>query len=238
MNTLADYYVPEWISTLFLISIPLPFILISIFVYRESKKIKNHVVLPVVLGFFVLYVAYVLYAGSRGLFNEVFFPPKVLLFSTFPYAFLLFGAVYYTKTYKKIVDQASLESLISLHIFRVIGIFFVLLAWHDTLPKAFAYIAGIGDVVTALASVFVVKAIVNKKAYAKKLALYWNIFGTVDILFTAIAANVITKISIDTGIMGVDTLAKFPFFLIPAFAPPTILFIHWTIFNKLKNFSA
>ncbi len=123
-----------------------------------------------------------------------------------------------------------------LHIFRVIGVFFVLLALHDALPKPFALIAGIGDVLTAISSVFVAKAIQDKKSYAKKLTYIWNIFGTVDILYTAIAANVLTKISIETGALGVDTLAVFPFCIIPAFAPPTILLLHWSIFKKLQNF--
>jgi hypothetical protein len=36
--------------------------------------------------------------------------------------------------------------------------------------------------------------------------------------------------------MGVDTLAVFPFCIIPAFAPPTILLIHLAVFQKLgKN---
>ncbi|MFZ1789595.1 MAG: hypothetical protein WAT92_14850, partial [Saprospiraceae bacterium] len=101
-------------------------------------------------------------------------------------------------------------------------------------PKPFAYIAGFGDMVTAISSIFVAKAIQNKKSYAKKLSFYWNVFGTIDILFTAIAANVLTKISIDSGVMGVDTLAFFPFCIIPAFAPPTILFLHWAIHKKLR----
>jgi drug/metabolite transporter superfamily protein YnfA len=114
----------------------------------------------------------------------------------------------------------------------------VLLALYDALPKPFAFIAGFGDMLTAIGSIFVVKAIQHKKSYAKKLARIWNVFGTIDILFTAIAANVLTKISIDTGAMGVDTLAVFPFCIIPTFAPPTILFLHWAIFKKIKNFTA
>ncbi len=113
--------------------------------------------------------------------------------------------------------------------------FFVLLAVHNALPKPFAYIAGFGDMITALSSIFVVKAIQQQKTHAKKLTYIWNVFGTIDILFTAIAANVLTKISIDTGAMGVDTLAMFPFCIIPAFAPPTILLLHWVIFQKLKK---
>ncbi len=140
-----------------------------------------------------------------------------------------------TFIYKKILDNTSLESLVKLHIFRVIGVFFVILALHDALPKAFAMIAGFGDMITAVSSIFIANAIAQKKSYARTLAYAWNIFGTMDILFTAIAANVLTKISIDTGVMGVDTLANFPFCIIPAFAPPTILFLHWSIFKKMKE---
>jgi hypothetical protein len=111
----------------------------------------------------------------------------------------------------------------------------VILALYNTLPKPFGLIAGIGDMLTALSSVFVAGAIKRNKPYAPKLTYIWNIFGTVDILFTAIAANVLTKLSIDTSVMGVDTLARFPFCIIPAFAPPTILFLHWSIFIKLKK---
>lgn len=238
MNNLIQYPIPQWISTAFLLLIPLPFILILLFVRKEGKKLHYPWAFPIVTVFFVLYLTYLTVASFQGWFNQVYFPPKVLLLSTFPYGFLLFVVVLNTHTYKQIVANATLESLIKLHVFRVIGVFFILLAVHDALPKPFAFIAGVGDVLTALSSVVVAKAIQHKKPYAQKLARYWNIFGSVDILFTAIAANVLTKMSIDTGSMGVDGLAMFPFCIIPAFAPPTILFIHWAIFKKLQTFSA
>lgn len=237
MNTLTTYFVPEWISAAFLITIPLPFILISLFIRKEAKKNGLKIAYPIVIIFFVSYLTYISLASYNGWFNQICLPPKVLLLTTFPYAFLLFGIILHTKVYKTFLEKTDIENLVKLHIFRLIGVFFVLLALHNSLPKPFAFIAGIGDMLTAFSSVFVVKAIQNKKSYAKKLTLYWNIFGTVDILFTAIAANVITKISIETGAMGVNTLATFPFCIIPAFAPPTILFLHWVIFKKIKNFS-
>jgi hypothetical protein len=237
MNTLTQYFVPQWISVAFLIAIPLPFILITLFVRNEAKKLQYKSAYPIVIAFFILYLTYIALASFNGWFNQVSLPPKVLLFTTFPFAFLLFGVLLNTKTYNAIVENASPESLVKLHTFRLIGVFFVLLALHHALPKPFAFIAGIGDVLTAMSSFFVAKAIQGKKSYARKLTYYWNIFGTIDILFTAIAANVLTKISIDTGVMGVDTLAMFPFCIIPAFAPPTILFLHWAIFKKLRNFS-
>jgi uncharacterized membrane protein (DUF485 family) len=238
MNTLTHYEVPQWISLFFLVAIPIPFVLIALFIRKEAKKMQNKMVYPIVIIFFILYLVYIALASFNGWFNQIFLPPKVLLFTTFPFAFLLFAVVLNTKVYKTILDNATLQSIVKLHVFRLIGVFFLLLAIHNSLPKPFAYIAGIGDMLTAVSSIFVVKAIQNKKSYAKKLTYWWNVFGTVDILFTAIAANVLTKISIDTGAMGVDTLAVFPFCIIPAFAPPMILFLHLAIFKKLKHFSA
>jgi len=238
MNTLANYFIPQWISIVFLIAIPTPFILIALFVYKAAKIAQNKTALPITVAFFISYLAYIAIASYNGWFNQVFFPPQVLLFTTFPFAFLLFFVILNTKVYKTILENSALEDIVKLHIFRLIGVFFILLAVHNTLPKPFAFIAGIGDMLTAVTSIFVANAIKNKKSYAKKLTFWWNIFGTVDILFTAIAANVLTKISIDTAVMGVDTLAVFPFCIIPAFAPPMILFLHLAIFKKLKSFSA
>ena len=237
MNTLTHYFVPQWIILAFVIVIPLPFVLIALFVRKETKKTHYKSAYPIVVSFFLVYLAYIVFASVYGYFNHVSLPPKVLLLTTFPFAFLLFVVVLNTKVYKRILENVAIENLVRLHLFRLIGVFFILLAMHQALPKPFAFIAGIGDILTALSSVFVAKAIQNKKSYAKKLTYCWNIFGTVDILFTAIAANVLTKLSIDTGAMGVDALAVFPFCIIPAFAPPSILFLHWAIFKKLRHFS-
>jgi hypothetical protein len=238
MNSLAHYFVPQWILITFLVVIPLPFVLIALFLRKEALKLNLPIVFPSTILFFIAYLSYILLASLNGWFDQVYFPPRVILLTTLPYALFLFGIFSTTSTYKKILENSSYENLIRLHSFRIIGIFFILLAVYDALPKAFAFIAGLGDIITAITSFWVANAIQNKKSYARRLAYLWNIFGTVDILFTAIAANVLTKLSIDTGIMGVDTLALFPFCIIPAFAPPTILFLHWSIFKKLNTFSA
>ncbi len=235
MNPLTQYPIDQWIAIAFLIAIPLPFILILISVRKEANKLILRNTFQIVTTFFILYISYIVLASFMGWFNKVFLPPMVLLLTTFPYAFLLFLFVAKTKAYQKIIHSISLDQLVALHIFRFIGVFFVILALYDALPKTFAFIAGFGDMITAASSIFVAKAIRDRKTYAKKLTLSWNIFGTVDILFTAIAAITLTKISIDSGSMGVDTLATFPFCLIPAFAPPTILFLHWSIFKKIKQ---
>lgn len=235
MNTLTHYAIPQWLSPLFLLAISVPFIMIVLWVRKVTFAQHRHFPYLATATFFILYLFYISFAAFSGWFSNVGFPPKVLIYTTFPFTFFLFGLIANLKIYQNIIEKTNLEDLVKLHIFRFIGVFFVLFALYDALPKTFAYLAGFGDMLTAISSIFVVRAIRTKKSYAKKLTYVWNTFGLVDILFTAITANVLTKLSIDTGSMGVDTLAVFPFCIIPAFAPPTILFLHWSIFKKLQK---
>jgi hypothetical protein len=236
MNTLKEYFVPEWVSILFLIAIPLPVFLIALLARKASPVVKKNSVFYAVLGFFAVYMSYVTVGSLNGLFSKVFFPPIILLFTTFPFAIFLFTIVINLAIFKTIFQNATLEDMVKVHIFRLIGVFFIVFAYYETLPAFFALIAGFGDVISAIASIFVSKAIKTHKPYAKKLTLIWNTFGLADIAFTAISAIVLTKISIDTGSMGVDTLARFPFCFIPAIAPPTIVFLHINIYKKIKIF--
>jgi len=233
MDTITNYPVPNWIKIAFLIVIFIPSIMIA-FLAKKGLNNKSKI-LYVVLAFFGLYFSYITIACFNGLFNKVFLPPLVLLYCTFPLTLFLFTIVINLKVFKQFLESIPLESLVKIHIFRLIGIFFLLLAFHNALPKFFAIVAGLGDIITAITSIFVAKAIYQKQSYAKKLTLIWNIFGFLDIAFTAITAISLTKLSIDNGTMGVDTLATFPYCFIPAFAPPTIIFLHVVIFKKIKK---
>lgn len=234
---LHHFDLPQWISVLFLMVIPIPVVLVALLAKKGAPQEKKNKVFYTVLFFFIAYFTYVGIGSFNGLFNKVFFPPIILLFTTFPLKLFLFTVVINLAIYKLILQNLKLEDLVKVHIFRLIGAFFLLFAYYKTLPTFFAIVAGLGDVISAIVSVYVVKAITNKKPFAKKLTFIWNTFGLVDILFTAISAIVLTKLSIDTGSMGVDGLAQFPFCLIPAFAPPTIIFLHVAIYKKLKTFN-
>ncbi|MGL5892286.1 MAG: hypothetical protein ACRC3B_20505, partial [Bacteroidia bacterium] len=74
----------------------------------------------------------------------------------------------------------------------------------------------------------------NTMSQSKEFMLLFRFaFGLLDILATSTMAIVFTKLSIETGSGGVDALGKFPFCLIPAFAPPVIIFLHLSLYRKL-----
>ncbi len=187
-----------------------------------------------VFGFYVIYLTAVSLASMNGFFNDSMLPPKIVLTTTLPLGiFLIF--IYNTAICKKATDQLSLNALIGIHIFRLIGSTFLILFFYDLLPAPFAVFAGIGDLLTAITSLFVVRAIKNDYCHARKLAYIWNTLGLLDILITSALAIIFTKISMDTGDMGVEFLAQFPFCFIPAFAPPTIIFLHLLVYRKLSQ---
>ena len=236
MKNLVDYPLPDWISIAFLMVIFIPSVLIAFLAKKGLNNNNNgNKAFFVVISFFAIYFSYVSFASLNGLFDKVFLPPLVLLYCTFPLALFLFGVVAKLNIFKEFLENIALEDLVGVHIFRLIGVFFLFLAYQNALPHFFAIIAGLGDIITAFTSIFLVKIIHQKQKNAKILALIWNTFGFLDIVFTAVTAILLTKLSIDNGIQGVDTLAKFPFCFIPAFAPPIIIFIHVAIFKKIKK---
>jgi hypothetical protein len=161
-------------------------------------------------------------------------PPKIVLTTTLPFA-LFITVIYFTPICKRANAELTLVSLVSIHIFRLIGSTFIILFLYDLLPKPFALFAGIGDLVTAISSLFVASAIKKGKGYARPLTYGWNTFGLLDIMGTSALAIIFTKISIDQGVQGVEFLAQFPFCFIPAFAPPTIIFLHLLVYRKLAD---
>ncbi|MDP2524838.1 hypothetical protein [Maribacter dokdonensis] len=221
--------VPIIISIVFLLAFMFPIVMVA----RLAKKGKVKNGFWWIIGFYIPYLFIVGRASFNGFFDDVMLPPKIVLTTTLPLAILV-TIIYSTTVCKKANAILNLDDLVKVHIFRLIGSTFIILFLYDLLPPVFALFAGIGDLITAISSVFVAKAIRNKKNYARKLTYVWNTFGLVDILITSAMAIVFTKISIDNNIQGVEFLAEFPFCFIPAFAPPTIIFLHLLVFRKLS----
>ena len=103
------------------------------------------------------------------------------------------------------------------------------------LPAQLAIPAGVGDIITAIFAIPVAKAVSQKRSWSTKAVYAWNIFGIIDILVVVISAILVAKKDLLTGKHGDLELTIFPFVWFPAFAPATILFLHWGVFKKLQQ---
>jgi hypothetical protein len=232
--------IPQWISALFLVCFVIPILMITSIVrqgvtqmgFDNNSKAKK---LPgAVLLFFTIYYLYVTLLSFTGIFQVNTLPPRILLFTAIPLALFYFLFVFRTRTFWKILENVKLSHLVRIHIFRLVGVFFIIGWSYGILPKSFAFIAGMGDIFVAVTAIFVAMFIDKKVTHYKRVTLIWNIIGFWDIISVIVSAVYITKQAIETNTQGILEMTKFPFCLIPAFAPATIIFLHICIFKKLK----
>lgn len=178
--------------------------------------------------FYLLYLIYVSFFSLQGVFDVNALPPRVMVWAGIPLLVILFGFIGNTGLFKTLLRSITLESLIAVHIFRVLGVFFILLYCYHLLPMKFAFFAGWGDVITAIAALPVARMAAKKKPGWKIAVYIWNIFGIMDIID-------LLAVAVTTGANGnLREMAVFPFVWFPAFAPATILFLHTIVFRKLR----
>ncbi|MFZ4798790.1 MAG: hypothetical protein ACOYMA_14920 [Bacteroidia bacterium] len=238
MNIIPTF-LPQWVSILFIITFPIGIYLLAKLVKDASitakfTSEKANANFWKVIGFFTIYLIYVSVLSFQGFFSVNSLPPRILLFTAIPLLLFLFIVVFRSKIYWTLLESVNLQSLIMFHTFRFIGVFFIIIYSFQQLPKWFALSAGIGDVLAAASAIWVAHCVNTNKTYFKKLTLVWNIVGFWDIINVVVSAVITTKLSIDNGSQDLLAMANFPYCWIAAFAPATIIFMHISIFKKLK----
>lgn len=189
-----------------------------------------------IFGFYILYLTYVSILALKGEFYINPVPPKVMIFAGIPLTIILFAIVGNTSIFKKLLRSITLESLITIHVFRLLGVFFIILYFYHLLPADLAFSAGMGDIITAIFAWPVAKWVSKRGSWSIKAVYAWNIFGILDIVSLLIIVGItIKKSAISGGSEDLKEMTIFPFAWFPAFAPATILFLHTIIFRKLQQ---
>ncbi len=229
--------VPLWLSITFIIC----FMTAPVFLIANAVKKANHNINRIqgailnkkIILFYWTYFGIIAVVSLTGFFSENTLPPRIIVTTAIPLFLFYFFYIQKTDWFKITFSQIKLEQLITIHLFRFVGVFFILVELYGVLPKQFALIGGIGDIVSALLVIPVVIALRQKRTFAKSLAWVWNIIGLIDIFSVLTTAIIVTLLAIITNESGVQQFGTFPFSWIPAFAPATIIFLHILTFKKL-----
>jgi hypothetical protein len=227
---------PVWAIVAFIAGFVFTIIFISLPARRaalnagfSATKARN-----IQIGIIAFYVAYLIYVSAlalKGIFDVSAMPPKVMVWGGLPLMIVLFAVIGNTRLFKTLLHAISLESLIAVHIFRVLGVFFIIIYGYGLLPGSFAFSAGLGDIITGIFALPVAMMVERRSRWRKAAVYAWNIFGMMDII------NLLT-IAVMIGSNGnLREMTVFPFVWFPAFAPATILFLHVTVFRKLHQLS-
>lgn len=235
---LAITQVPLWLSILFLLSFIFPIWLIAKTARKayqragqstaQTKQIYQRIFL-----FYGCFLGVIGLISLSGFFSKNTLPPRILVAGALPLLLFYFLYVWRSTWFKTIFIHTTLADLVSIHLFRFIGVFFLLTYAYGALPKTFALVGGIGDIVTAILAIPLIYALRQKWVSARLLTWIWTCIGLADIISVLRTAVVITQASVGTDALGVSQFGTFPFSWIPAFAPASILFLHVVIIFKL-----
>jgi hypothetical protein len=125
--------------------------------------------------------------------------------------------------------RLDLRRLIAVHVFRFVGVYFLVLHGRGQLPYDFAVKGGWGDVATATGAVLLllVPGLVERRG----IVLAWSVFGLVDIAFVVLTA---TRLGLADP-SSMRALLRLPLALLPIFYVPLVVATHVWILWRLSR---
>ena len=199
----------------------------------RNKALKFFLMTALVL---LIWFSAVFLLGQIGFFaKNPLFAPNIIF--SFLILFHFLRIAYHSKTVQTVTDAIPVPWIVGVQTYRIVGIGFIILYTRGLLPAEFAFSAGIGDILVGVTAPFVAILYYLKKSYSRKLAIAWNIIGIVDLV-----------IALSVGILGfsrpvqflhtspsTEILSLFPLVLVPLFAVPLALFLHFSSLRFLRK---
>ncbi len=209
-----------------------------IFTFNNAKNtspVIGWVVFLIGVSWFASIIAIALSGGFEADIGKK--PIAILLAVTMPV--IIFGTSYLNiKGFRNWILALDMRQLILLHSWRMVGVGFIFLYFHDKLPALFALPAGIGDAIAAISALFLGIALYqNASTVPQKRVYVWNTFGLLDFII-AVSMGVTTRtneILYFTDQASSDIMGVFPLVLIPCFIVPFYIITHIIIYIQVGN---
>ncbi len=176
-------------------------------------------------------------AGVSGLVNTPGQPPFLLI--AFVGVPILSGVAAYalSPAFRAWTGRLSLTWIVGLHLWRFVGLGFVLGWVFGKLPGGFAIPEGLGDVIAAAGALALLPGL-RRGTASRTWLLVWNTFGLVDLV-----SAIIVGLLYSNGALGVlsrggvttERMVLFPVSLIPTFLVPLFILLHLLTFARLSN---
>ncbi len=186
------------------------------------QSIRNYTILAILIWFFSALIA-----GYYGIFAKPGVLPIYLgLFIVVP--FVGFAVVYFSDPhFRAFAHSISLPLLVGAHVWRYVGLGFVIAFLMGKLPAQFGIPEGLGDITAAVFSLPLALALRQGKP-VRTAFIAWNIFGLVDLLSAITVGALYSEGSFGVLRTGISTalMTTFPVSLIPTFFVPLFILLH------------
>lgn len=188
---------------------------------------------------FTLWLAVVWNLAANGAFQPI---PGVARLPRLPIAIfapVIVGLVVLlrSKSIAALLDATPASWLVGLQVYRIFGGIFLVKWANGTAAGAFAWPAGIGDMLTGIMALPVALSLASGSERGRSSAMAWNIFGLLDFA-VAIALGTLSSPG-PLQIFGLDIPASlagtYPIVLIPAFTVPSSILLHALSIRQLRR---
>lgn len=141
-----------------------------------------------------------------------------------------------SKSIAAVLDATPASWLIALQVYRIFGGIFLASWASGTAAGAFAWPAGIGDMLTGILALPVALRLASGAENGRSAAIAWNIFGLLDFAVAVTMGTLTTPGPLQ--ILGLDippSLLAYPSVMIPAFAVPSSILLHALSIRQLRR---
>lgn len=141
-----------------------------------------------------------------------------------------------SEVFAAVIKAIPTKTLIGIQFYRVLGVIFLVLLSLNYLPAEFAQPAGWGDILVGITAPFIGWLHLKKYSRSKEFTTTWNFFGALDLII-AVATGFLTSQS-PFQLLAFDNpnqlITAFPLVLIPVFAVPLSIVLHFVVWKKLR----
>jgi len=138
---------------------------------------------------------------------------------------------------RRIVATVPGTWLVGVQFYRVLGVIFVVLYTGRHLPGIFALPAGVGDTLVGILAPFAAASLARSPEASANRVRLWNLLGIADLVI-AVTIGFLTSPS-PLQMFAFDRpsglIAMFPLSLIPVFAVPLSILLHFASLQKLRQ---
>jgi hypothetical protein len=178
--------------------------------------------------FTLVWLSVAVLVAASGRLAAIPFPgPQMVLVGLTVLALLLGTRVGSVRAW---IDAVPLRTLVGVHVVRLVGSVFLVLAARGLLSPVFAERAGWGDIVTAVGALALVLSGDPRTPRHRALYLLWNTFGLLDFVNVVITAAWIGMSNVQPGLVP---LVHLPLSLLPTFFVPILFASHVFVFRRL-----
>jgi hypothetical protein len=205
----------------------------------ENSSSQTRITKTILIGIVGLWFLAAFIGGMMDIFYQLGVPPVTVgLFLLIPVVVFTLAYVFSTRV-QHAIDRIPLWLITIAHVWRFVGIGFVIGAVMRVLPSQFGFPEGLGDVVAALLCLPLAFAIRRgrRSTGLRRAFIAWNVYGLIDLL-SAISLGILYSPS-SFGVLRTDlsteVMTAFPVNLIPTFFLPLFILLHMLSLKRSRE---